>query len=211
VEAEGHLAFERTVEIVDRGRGGPDDVELDPIRLAPAGRLEGTVIDALGAPIAHARVFVDGGPSTETDARGEFVLRGLPAGTMVARASHPAAGEGESAVVRILPGRETVGVVLRLSERFDPERAASLPGRRRGVALVVGGGRGAVRIRHVVAGSHAERAGLREGDVIEAIDGVEPEGAAHAAQLLRGASGVPAILAVRRGDERAVLVVERES
>ncbi|MCZ7678438.1 MAG: carboxypeptidase regulatory-like domain-containing protein [Sandaracinaceae bacterium] len=210
IEADDHLPVEREVEIVDRGRG-PDDVALDPIRLAPSGRLEGTVVDALGAPIARARVWVDEGPSTETDARGEFVLRGLEAGTMIARASHPAAGEGESGTVRVLAGRETPGLVLRLSERFDPERAASLPGRRRGVALTVTAARGAVRVQHVVPESRAAAAGLREGDVLETIDDVAPESAAHAARLLRGAPSVPAILGVRRGEERGVLVVERES
>ncbi len=210
VEADDHLPVEREVEVVDRGRG-PDDVALDPIRLARSGRLEGTVVDALGAPIARARVWVDEGPSTETDARGEFVLRGLEAGTMIARASHPAAGEGESGTVRVLAGRETPGLVLRLSERFDPERAASLPGRRRGVALTVTAARGAVRVQHVVPESRAAAAGLREGDVLETIDDVAPESAAHAARLLRGAPSVPAILGVRRGEERGVLVVERES
>lgn len=210
IEAEDHLAVERDVEVVDRGRG-PDDLDLDPIRLAGAGRLEGTVVDALGAPVARARVFVDEGPSTETDARGEFVLRGLSAGTMIARASHPAAGEGETGTVRVLAGRETPGLVVRLSERFDPERAAALPGRRRGVAVIVASARGAVRVQHVVAESRAARAGLREGDVLESIDDVAPESGAHATRLLRGAPGVPAIVAVRRGEERGVLVVERES
>lgn len=210
IEAEDHLSFERDVEVVDRGRG-PDDLDLDPIRLAGAGRLEGTVVDALGATVARARVFVDEGPSTETDARGEFVLRGLSAGTMIARASHPAAGEGETGTVRVLAGRETPGLVVRLSERFDPERAASLPGRRRGVAVIVASARGAVRVQHVVPESRAARAGLREGDVLESIDDVAPESGAHATRLLRGAPGVPAIVAVRRGEERGVLVVERES
>lgn len=206
IESEAHLAVEQEVELSERG------LDLDAIRLTPAGWLEGTVVDALGAPVRGAKVFLeDGGPSALTDAAGEFVLRRAPPGVVRVRAEHPAAGEGRSTPQRVLVGRETVGVVVRLSERFDPERAEALPGRRRGVALEVEGRRGRIAIRRVIGGSHAERAGLRAGDVLERIDGETPESAAHAARLLRGPMGVAAVLDIRRGERRATLLVERES
>lgn len=205
IESEGLLSVEREVEVTARG------VELDPIRLERAGWLEGTVVDALGEPMSRARVWLEGGASTRTDARGQFVLHGAPPEVVVVHAEHPAAGAAESAPQRVLAGRETLGVVIRLPERFDPDRAEALPGRRRGVALEVEGRRGQVRIREVIGGSHADRAGLRAGDVLERIDGERPESAGHAATLLRGASGVAAVLEIRRGDEQATVLVERES
>lgn len=209
IESEGHLAVERTLTL----RGGEDE-ELDAIRLAPAGWLEGTVVDALGEPLSRATVWLDGdedGPRAQTDVRGEFVLRGAAPGMVAVRASHPAAGQGMSAARRVLAGRETLGVVVHLSERFDPERAEALPGRRRGVAVEVESRGGGVRVRRVVAGSRADGAGLLPGDVLERIDGAEPGSAREATALLRGASGLPAVLQIRRGDERATVLVERES
>ncbi len=208
IESDRHLPHHQDV-VITTARG-QRELALDPIRLAPSGWLEGSVVDALGAPVSRATVWLDEATSARTDSRGEFVLRGASAGDVVVHASHPAAGEGASPAVRVLAGRETIGVIVRLPERFDPERAEALPGRQRGVALELEGARGAIRIRSVIAGSHAERAGLREGDVLEEIDGIEPESARGAAALLRGAAGVPAVIRLRRGDERATVLVERE-
>lgn len=209
VESGEHVGASVTLE-VERQRA-PRDRTLEPIRLIPAGRLEGTVVDALGAPVARARVWVDGtATGVRADGRGQFTLRGLPPGLVVTRASHPAAGEGAAREARVMAGRETPGLVVRLPERFDPARAGRLPGQRQGVAVLVATTRDEVRVRHVVVDSHAARAGLRAGDVLEAIDGVEPGGTAEASRLLRGAPTVPATLVVRRGAQRAVLLVERE-
>jgi hypothetical protein len=213
IQTDDHIVLERAIDVVNRGHG-PRDVELDQIRLAEAGWIEGTVVDALGSPVSRASVRVQddpNGPTATTDSQGRFALRGLAAGNLVALASHPAAGEGASNQVRILAGRETVGIVIHLSERFDPARAAALPGRVRGVAILVSGSGGQVRVRQVMHGSRAERAGLRAGDVLAQIDGVVPESASRAAQMLRGAEGIPAILEVRRDDVTATLVVERET
>ena len=211
VRSDDHLPFDAVVEVEDRGRG-PADLALDPFRLTPAARLEGTVVDALGVPVARARVALagdDGGPEARTDGQGRFVLRGVPAGELEAVASHPAAGEGTTSA-RALAGRETPGLVIHLSERFDPARAASLPGRRRGVALEVARVGGEVRVGWVMPESGAERAGLRRGDTLVSIDGEAPRDARHAERLLTGAPSVPALVEVTRGDREALLVVERE-
>jgi protocatechuate 3,4-dioxygenase beta subunit len=208
VESADHVSETRSFAVEDSRR--PRSIDVDTIRLTPAGSLEGTVVDALGAPLGRARVCVDPSTAARTDAQGRFTLRGVPPGVVIARASHPAAGEGESRETRVMSGRETPGVVVRLSERFDPERAASLPGPRQGVAIELGASGGFVRVRHVADGTHAARAGLRPGDVLERIDGGEPESVAEATRWLRGASSVPAVLVVRRGSQRAILLVDRE-
>jgi protocatechuate 3,4-dioxygenase beta subunit len=212
VRSEDHLPFEAVVDVEDHERS-PRDLDLDPFRLTPAARLEGTVVDALGAPVPRAHVALVGDdedlPETRTDGQGRFVLRGAPAGDLDLSASHPAAGEGMTSA-RALVGRETLGLVIRLAERFDAERAAALPGRRRGVAVLVSRSGGAVRVRVVTPESGAERAGLRPGDVLISIDGEAPRDARHADRLLTGAPSVPALVQVRRGAREALLVVERE-
>ena len=133
------------------------------------------------------------------------------AGELLVSASHPAAGESEPEAFRILAGRETPGAVLHLPERFDPERAEALAGRRRGVALELGFGGGHARVRRVIEGSRAELVGLREGDVLLTIDGTEPASRREATRLLRGAPGVGAVLLVRRGEQEVLLHVQRET
>ena len=50
--------------------------------LGPAPVVTGTVLDARsGKPVAGATVRAPGGQTVKTDARGRFVLRGLPTGT----------------------------------------------------------------------------------------------------------------------------------
>lgn len=207
--ADGYLVHVATIE-VEAGRRRPRDLELDTIRLMPGGRLEGTVVDSLGHPIARALVR-GGGSRTRSDARGRFSLDRLGAGDVDVVASHPAAGESEPASFRILAGRETPGVVLHLPERFDPARAPALSGRRRGVALEVSFVDGEARVRRVIEGTHAERAGLRRGDILLAIDGSEPSDAGEARRLLRGGAGIGAVLRVRRDDREVLLHVQRET
>ncbi|MCB9591329.1 MAG: carboxypeptidase regulatory-like domain-containing protein [Sandaracinaceae bacterium] len=208
IQADGYLPHERALTVEDRGRG-PEDVSLDAIRLVPGGRVEGTVVDALGHVVARATV-VAGDGIARTDARGRFSVTGVAAGQVAVVASHPAGGTSDAEDVRVLAGRETLGVVLHLPERLDPTRAAALEGSRRGVALEVAWAQGAARVRSVIPDSHADRAGLRPGDVLVAIDEVEPTSAAEAERLLRGAPNVGAVVEVRRGDRHATLHVQRE-
>jgi hypothetical protein len=209
IESNDHLPIERDLEVTERART-PRDVELDPIRLEPAGWITGTVVDATGATVGRAEITLaqTEGPTAMTDGQGNFVLRGIGEGVVVLRASHPAAGEGRSQETRIFVGRETPGVLIHLSERFDPERAAALPGRRRGVAMTIGSD---LRVREVIDGSQAERVGLRTGDQILEIDGAVPSSGNEAARMLGGSPDVPAILRVQREDLIAIVVVPRET
>lgn len=208
IEADGYLPYDREVTIEDRGRG-PQALALDPIRLTPGGRIEGTVVDALSRPVARATV-VAGDQSARTGTEGHFVLAGLAEGEVELVASHPAAGESPAEAVRVLAARETLGIVLHLSERFDPDQAQARSGRRRGVALHLSWREGLARVRAVIEGSRAERAGLREGDILTVIDGETPSSLREARRLLRGAPGIGAVLGVRRGDREVLLHVERE-
>lgn len=208
VTSEDHLPHEADFRLEARG-GQPRDRALRPIRLTPGSRLEGTVVDALGAPVARATVRVDDHAAT-TDGEGHYVLRGLSPGEVVAVASHPAAGEAETDATRLYEGRETLGVVIHLPERFDAARAAEMPGRRRGVAVEVRRVDGEIRVREVREDSGAARAGLRAGDVLLEIDGDAPRTALQALRLLAGSPSVPAVIWVRRGEREATLVVERE-
>jgi C-terminal processing protease CtpA/Prc len=106
-----------------------------------------------------------------------------------------------------------MGTVLRLPERFDPERAAAEgTGRRRtGVAIGLATRGGRTRIASVRPDSQAAIAGLRVGDVVETIDG-EPAGdAAEAEALLRGPVGTEVLIEVRRAGRTEIIPVDREA
>lgn len=92
------------------------------LQLAEAGGLSGLVLDAnLREPVDGAELTA-GGASAQTDARGAFVLRGLPPGEVTLRVSHP--GFVESATQVLAPrGGLQAGVVLLLT------RAAHLQGK----------------------------------------------------------------------------------
>ena len=198
---------------VDVEVDAPRDLALEPLRLVPTGRLVGTVLDVLGNPVARARVTTAAAPepSTVTDGEGRFTLRGVPPGLVQLVGAHPGAGEGQGERVRVWAGQETSGLVVRLPERLDQERAGELEARRRGVALQVEDEDGGVLVSSVIQSSRAARAGLRQGDRLESVDGRACTSARQTERLLRGPVGVPAVLEVARGARRAVLVVDREA
>jgi len=89
----------------------------------------------------------------------------------------------------------------------------SLEGRYTGVGVWVRESGGAVRVSSVTPGSPADDAGVRTGDVILAVDGNSTEDASIAAvaSLLRGAPGTKAELALRRGDDRRNVTLDRST
>lgn len=197
-------------------RWGLEDLELDPIRIAPGGGVEGEVVDALGYGVSGAEVTAgepaDWSKAVRTDPQGRFTLSGLAAGSVVLTARHPAAGEASPpGAVRIRAGDVAPGVRIRLPERFDAARAELGEGRQNGVAVTVRDAGGAVRIATVVAASEAFRAGVRAGDVLVAVDEEPVTSAEQARELLRGAVGVDAVLDLRRGEAERRLLVARES
>jgi protocatechuate 3,4-dioxygenase beta subunit len=93
--------------------------ELDTVWLEPGGSIEGEVLDANNDSVPDAEVTWGDPPlwerATRSNARGEFTLRGVPAGWVWVTARHPAAGEAssdESVVVR--PLESSPGALVRL-------------------------------------------------------------------------------------------------
>lgn len=68
-----------------------------------------------------------------------------------------------------------------------------------------------VRVTMVAPGTRAAHAGLHEGDLLRAVDGVPVENAAQATRLLRGADGVSAILDLERAGESFRIRIPRET
>ncbi|AKF07045.1 Hypothetical protein DB32_004194 [Sandaracinus amylolyticus] len=207
VSAPGFAAW-RGELAVSATRAG--EIELDAIELMPGARLEGEVVDALGAVVRGASVSVDGDParSVRTDAHGRFVLDGLGEGSLVILAAHPAAGE-VTHTIQVRAMRDPGAILMRLPQRFDPDDAASERAIRRGVAIEVDDAEGAVRVAR--ASGRAAEAGLRRGDVLLAIDGELVEHVDDAERLLRGADGVSAVLDLERDGEPFRVRVAREA
>jgi protocatechuate 3,4-dioxygenase beta subunit len=93
--------------------------ELDTVRLRPGGVVEGEVLDTRSEPVSNAEVTWGDPPrwerATRTDARGEFRLRGVPAGSAWIIARHPVAGEDWTAdPVTVRPLETSPGAIVRL-------------------------------------------------------------------------------------------------
>ena len=93
--------------------------ELDTVRLEPGGIVEGEVLDARNDPVPNAEVTWGDPPRWEraarTDARGEFRLRGIPAGAAWITARHPVAGEDWTAdPITVRPLETSPGAIVRL-------------------------------------------------------------------------------------------------
>lgn len=179
------------------------------VQLRRAATLAGVVLDALGRPVPSAVVSSDGPESTESDSDGTFTLRGVSPGALTLSASHPRAGRGKSSEVRARPSDTLSGVRIVLDGRYEAlsdagasepvaEAAQPTPSdsafAQRGRSVVVA---------KVLAGTPAARAGLSEGDVLQAIDGEAPLSAAHARGLLRYPPGRVASVRVQR-DKRSL-------
>ncbi len=95
--------------------------ELDRVRLEPGGVVEGEVLDARGDPVANAEVTWGDPPrwerATRSDARGEFRLRGVPAGAVWITARHTVAGENWTVdPVAVRPLETSPGALVRLPD-----------------------------------------------------------------------------------------------
>lgn len=198
----------REVQIEDTGRADRP-LELETIDLEEGSRASGTVIDSAGDPVAHARVALGrisahvgrgSGTSvqTTTDDQGRFVLRGLPAGTVTLGALAPNQERG-SVVVSLEAGEQTDDVVLQLGAAADVDEIES---QNSGVAVSFSEDKyedvTLVRIADVAAGSEAERAGLRAGDVVSRIDGAAIDSARAARAHTRGRTGQDVVIEVER-------------
>jgi hypothetical protein len=212
-----HLAFASAAKtaVLRKGPRGLEDLDLGMVELAPGGRIAGHVVDRHGDPVPEAEVAVGTPPdwarAVRADMEGGFVLDGVPPGPTRVEARHPAAGRAAApgmVVVRVKSSRDDVRI--RLPQAYDPGRADLGEGYRTGVAVEIHMRGGQLRVRQVREGSAAERAGLRPGDVLVAVDDEDVESADQAALLLAGPSGVEAVIDVLRNGREERLLVPRE-
>lgn len=123
ISASGYLPVARPVAMEASARG-LEDLDLAELELAPAGTVEGTVVDAYGHPVAGAQVTLadatDRPGGVRTDAEGRFVLPGVPPGDVTLAARHAEQGTGVAGPLRVLPGDTTAGALIHLAR--DPTR-----------------------------------------------------------------------------------------
>lgn len=207
---------EQTVVISATGRADRP-LELDPIDLEDPGEIQGTVRDTEGNPVAGARVTLGSVPSylpigalprgsAVTDAEGRFTLRGVRPGVHRVEALAAVVGRGSVSQVRVDAGRAAEIEIVLKGAVLDDE---SLATGGLAITLAEGAGRELV-IAQVAEGSEAERAGLREGDVLLSIDGVRPTDLRDARLRLSGAPGSDVVVEITRDGDTLRLRVARE-
>lgn len=215
VEHDDYVAVEKSVVVKESAAGRP--VELEAIDLEEAGEVEGEVVDDRGDRIAGARIAKDQVPQflpvgklppgvVESNERGEFVLKGLPEGKVLLEAYAPGVGRGLERDVDVRRGRTTTRVRIvidRSSEAAGPAVVA-------GVLLSLREDVNGVQVSRVFAGSEAEQAGIRPGDLILSIDGRLPASVREAERLLLGPERQDVILELGRGEQTRRLRVPRE-
>lgn len=195
---------------------------LEPLDLDEPGVAVGTVLDARGQPVPGARVGVGLVPAfvpvgaklpgfVETDDNGRFELSGLEPGRVSLSAYAAGVGRGSLDDVTINSGERTSGLEIRLAATH----AEAEPSATANVAVTLGerqaGAELEVVIVNVAAGSEAERAGVRQGDVLWSVDDEVVADMADARALLGGSAGSDVILELERDGDTAFVRVRREA
>jgi protocatechuate 3,4-dioxygenase beta subunit len=192
------------------GAGGEVEVALSPgasveveIPLRGMGGVRGRVVDAAGAPVSGAFLFVEGLPrmdaNNETGPDGRFQLEGLSPGEhrLNVRTFHGARAERKVTLAE--------GQVLDVGD-LALEAQRSPPGSI-GANLVRNGQQ--VVVSYLVQDGPAARAGVLLGDVLLAVDGAPVTGLENAQERLRGAPGSPVTVRVKRGGAEQTLSIVR--
>ncbi|MEO8548795.1 MAG: carboxypeptidase-like regulatory domain-containing protein [Kofleriaceae bacterium] len=115
VKLPGYLAFTQTIEVPAATRAGTTTVRDIRIDLARGALVGGTVRDARGQRVAHARVVVKSATTEvegETDAQGEFRIHDAPTGDVSVQASK--GEQGGSSHVTVRGGDEVLGLSLEI-------------------------------------------------------------------------------------------------
>lgn len=212
-------AWEVSIEPGEReGRAAP----LAPLDLEEPGVASGTVLDARGRPVSGARVgvglvpaFVPAGAKlpgfVESDDDGRFELPGLEPGRVALSAYAAGVGRGSLDDVVITSGERTAGLEIRLAATHADAEPSAVAN----VAITLGeravDGELEVVIVNVAAGSEAERAGVRRGDVLWSVDDEVVADMADARALLGGSAGSDVILELDRDGDTAFVRVRREA
>ncbi len=218
VSHAGHATEERDVTVERTGR---DDRprELPAIDLVEPGAVEGVVRDPAGKPVIGARVAVGVSPSflpvgklppgvAVTDSSGRFRLDALAPGALELEAYAADVGRGFGTTT-VVEGKTASGLVIVLDEPAGEDE----PPASGNVAATLGerGELPDVVVVHVAADSEAERAGLRPGDLVVEVDGVEVVDMADARARLSGRAGTDVVVAVERDGALRRLRVAREA
>jgi hypothetical protein len=171
-----------------------------------AGRVAGWVRDDRGLAVAGATVRI-AGRDCLTDARGRFLVEEVPAGRHALTATHPERGAGRLDEVEVKAGLDRVSLVV------DLKPGATAPQEvRAGIAVRLRDRGGLVVVAAVAPRSTAEQAGLSVGDELLRVDGRDLDGlgVGDVEALLRGVSGTPVVLELRRGERRLRTILRRE-
>jgi hypothetical protein len=214
-----HARAEVIDTVADEPRRG---VDLKPIDLTQAGRVEGTVVDERDDPIAGARVAMDAVPSylplgplppgvVTTDKRGRFTLGGLPEGAVTLEAYTADRGRGFLENVDVRADRTTSRVTIVLpgesARAREPKGSGSL-------AVTLGErterGKKVVVVMMVPPGSEAEVGGIEPGDQLIRINAGPVRSIEDARARLTGPLSEDLIVELARGAERWTTRVRRE-
>jgi hypothetical protein len=216
-----YVAASRAVEIADTGRADRP-LELDDVELEEGARLVGVVTSSDGEPVARARVAVGSLPThvapgslppgaVTSDDQGRFTLTAVAAGDVTLVAVSATGARGELSV-RVEPGEELSDLEIELVEPNEPLEVDTQTG---GVLISLAerdrDGQSEVLIMEVNAGSEAERAGLRAGDVLIAVDGSPCQTFGQARARLRGKPGQDRLVEIERAGVRQSFRVTLES
>jgi S1-C subfamily serine protease len=192
--------------------------DLGEVDLPDAGSVSGSVVDARGDPVVGAQVSTTpiSGYSpvaalpkgtVVSDQFGRFRLMRVAVGKVVLRAFAPGVGRGVSEAVELLSGHDREDVRIKLDQPVVDESPAAATS---GVSVSLGQSGSNIVVELVAPASEAERAGIRPGDHVIAIDGVKLRDAPDARARLSGRENSDVLLELERQGQSLRLRTVRE-
>jgi protocatechuate 3,4-dioxygenase beta subunit len=192
--------------------------DLGEVDLPEAGGVSGVVVDRRGDPVAGARVSTQplgayapltaqSSGTAVSDASGNFRLSPVAIGKVTVYAVAPGVGKGRSEVVEVQRDRDREGLKIKLGDEVEDEGTLASGST---VAITLTASNGHLVITAVAAGSEAERAGLRMGDEIIAIDGATVREPSDARNRLSGPENQDVLIEIQRQTSRWKLRTVRE-
>ncbi len=230
---------EYEVLVTIAGQSAKSEVKLEAgqaltgvdLEVEPSVMLRGTLIDEAGAPIVGVEVYVHGEGTSTTDAAGRFEfetkpgqwsiqvqgwkigVRGFDSGVVL-----PGDGFGEYRRTIVLhddPAEVELAPIRMVQDRIKHRGWMDQPGGDLGYRAEEPhsgerGERGGPKVREVTPGEHAARAGLRVGDEIVAVDGIDVTGDNRwlYRRLRRVPVGATITLTLARGVSVQLLAIE---
>lgn len=208
VRADGYASASSNAVVVEAEQtAGPVTIEL-----GEGGTIRGVVRSkAKGEPVAGATVVFDPmaspfrGQRATTDAEGRYELTRIPPGRQGLRISH------DGYLTRIVSG-------LQVPEGGTVQRDVSIEKKEKGedfsfqgIGAVLRKSEGGVQVQNLIEGGGAAESGLKEGDLIEAVDreSVQTWPLSKVVKTIRGRKGDPVTLRVRRDGRRFNVTIQR--